>query len=360
MERKVTKFPCPRWHVDDIFNDGKVINKNEPVEGYNVYPYVTSFKTFGILCTYLIMLSYLISWVSYTWNKEELKYVLHDRAHVKYGNMFFKCYIYENDESGVIPSLFNLRLLVPFPNYFMRISVLTLIITRFFISFGHHIGAKIRKDKIISELSEREGKIAKIDKLKGYGKFYGKIIPLIPVVFLFELLCFAMVLIIHPALDSKLIYKSFFISYLFFSICHMILIVRSNMYKLEYNKFDKRLLSCQMVATILYIVSSPVTAIYHLSFASDILCHPLVSLDAFLMELLMIISYFAFHLSLMYDVKDIDFVFMATKDDLYFEVTNGCEDKYFPEMYREYCEENQVRKELKAVEENNNRIKMIN
>lgn len=281
MEKKSPEIPCPRWHLDDILNEGKVINKDEPIEGYNIYSYVTSFKVFGIICTYLMILSYLIGWISYTWNKEELKYVLRDKAHVKYGNMFFRCLRYEDEEYGIVPSLFNLRILVPFPNYFMRVSVLTLIITRFFISYGHHIGSKIKKDKTIDKLINQKQKIVKKDKLEDYRKFYNRIIPIIPAVFVFELFCFAMVLIIHPALDSKLIYKSFFILNIFFSICHMVLIVRSNMYKLEYKNFDKNLLDCQMVSVILYIVSSPVTAVYHLSFTSNILCSPLVSLYVF-------------------------------------------------------------------------------
>ncbi|CEF64835.1 Hypothetical protein SRAE_1000308800 [Strongyloides ratti] len=357
MEEKNLKIPCPRWHLDDILNDEKLINKEEPIEGYNIYSYVVSFKVFGTLCTYLMILSYLIGWVSYTWNKEELKYVLRDKAHVKYGNMFFKCLRYEDEDYGVIPSLFNLRLLVPFPNYFMRISVLTLIITRFFISYGHHIGVKIRKDKIITKLLQNDKKIVKKDKLEDYRKFYDRIIPTIPAIFVLELLCFAMVLIIHPALDSKSIYKIFFILYILFSICHMILIVRSNMYKLEYKNFDRNLLDCQMVSVILYIVSSPITAVYHLSFTSDILCSPLVSLYVFFMELIMIISYFVFHISLMYDVKNIDFLFMATQNDIYFDVTEKFEDKYFPEMYREYCEKYNIEKNFKTVKENNRKIK---
>uniref|UniRef100_A0A0N4Z9G6 Transporter n=1 Tax=Parastrongyloides trichosuri TaxID=131310 RepID=A0A0N4Z9G6_PARTI len=357
MDNTNDKTPCPRWHIEDIINENKPINKNEAIEGYNIYSHLTSFKTFGILCTYCMALSYLIGWISYTWNSEELRYVLHDKAHVKYGNMFFKCKRYVDDNYGDIPSLFNLRLLVPFPNYIMRLSVLTLIITRFFLSYGHYHGAAIKKEKIINEYKVNKNEKIKEDRIEDYSIFHTKILPIIPIIFILELLCFAMVLIVHPALDNQFIYVIFFILSILFSSIHMVLIIRSNMYKLNYSDSEKKLFTMQLIIFILYILSSPPTVIYHLSFTTEILCSPIVPWYIFILEVTMIISYFAFQMTLMHDVEDINFMFVTTPNDLYFEVHEKYQDNFFPEMYREFCEKKNIKMELKAVREYNKNVR---
>uniref|UniRef100_A0AC35TKM4 Post-GPI attachment to proteins factor 2-like n=1 Tax=Rhabditophanes sp. KR3021 TaxID=114890 RepID=A0AC35TKM4_9BILA len=338
MSLKRRKRPCPRWHIEEVLKDNISIETTEPIEGYNVNLSNIPFKYMGIFCVNFIAITYIVAWLSYYFIELPFKSNFKLRNVIIYGSQFVHCIRQAEVEVQILPSLLNFKILSPFPNYVLRLSILSLFVVRLFTCVGHSLTINKKKlDKM--EVMKKTG-LEFVDNvlLADHFSFHQKIVSVIPAALIFEVFCFAMVSMLHPSLDSKELYSAFFISFGIISAFHMVLVTRSQLYQEFYTSQEKYYLNIKLLSMIVYLICAPFTIQNHLTYANSILCSPLVTWHHFASEFLMIVSYLTFHISLMWDIKELDLLICATKADICPVINSKSKDIYVAKLDKQYYE----------------------